>query len=449
MNSPGGWGKDAARPYFFLSYAHTPRATGKAGDPNHWVARLYDDLCEAITELTDVPEGVPVGFMDQSMHQGQFWAERLARELASCRVFVPLYSPRYFKSHACGQEWHIFSQRPVYQRWQDGEVTSGIVPVLWVAMDHYTLPRCASELQFNHGSFGPDYAAEGLYALMKLTAYRAQYELAVHRLAQRIVEVAERTIIPVARPAAFEDQPSAFAGTEPPGNTLRISVYSYRRGEQPPARSAAYYGARRTDWQPYRPESRRPLAEDAVDVARSMGFQASVHEFETEAPALLGGAEPTAPGIVLIDRWALYDGRRRESVRRLDQRNPAWITTLEPWNAEDEECTAHDEELTRLSDDVLRSARARRPTLRGGGSTAPGSLEAFRGEMEWAVIRANQGFERRDGPKTQHLPAPRRPSLRADFDTGQRPPRTVPLDRPGDDEDGGGTGRAAPGGGQP
>ena len=125
MNSPGGWGKDAARPYFFLSYAHTPRATGKAGDPNHWVARLYDDLCEAITELTDVPEGVPVGFMDQSMHQGQFWAERLARELASCRVFVPLYSPRYFKSHACGQQGNTTAAKASEVKWNCGNDQRG------------------------------------------------------------------------------------------------------------------------------------------------------------------------------------------------------------------------------------------------------------------------------------------------------------------------------------
>ncbi|GJF28274.1 hypothetical protein KNE206_09740 [Kitasatospora sp. NE20-6] len=446
MNNPGGRGKNEVRPYFFLSYAHTPRATSRVGDPNHWVAKLYEDLSEAITQLTDVPDGVPVGFMDQSMHQGQFWAERLAKELSNCRVFVPLYSPRYFKSHACGQEWHAFSQRPVYQRRRDGEETSGIVPVLWVAMDHYTLPRCAGELQFNHGSFGPDYATEGLYALMKLTAYRTQYELAVHRLAQRIVDVAEQTVIPVGRQADFEAQPSAFGPPEPT-NTLRISVYSYRRNELPPGRGPECYGARRTDWQPYRPDSRRPLAEDAVEVARDMGFRATIHEFESEATALLGSAEPSAPGVVLVDRWALYDTRRRETLRNLDRRDHGWLSTLEPWNTDDEECAAHDAELGRISDDVLRHAHgSHRPTLRGAGTGPPTTLEEFRGEMQRALIRANEGFERRSEPDTQ-LPGPRRPSLRAEPDAGQRPRQLPPDAR--HDEDGEGTVRATPGGGQP
>ncbi|WP_431679971.1 TIR-like protein FxsC [Kitasatospora sp. KL5] len=430
MNGLGGRGEAAVRPYFFLSYAHTPRVTSRAGDPNHWVAKLFEDLCEAITELTDVPDGVPVGFMDQSMHQGQFWADRLTKELASCRVFVPLYSPRYFKSHACGQEWHLFSQRPVYRKRQDSEETSGIVPVLWVAMGHYTLPRCASKLQFNHASFGPDYATEGLYALMKLTAYRPQYELAVHRLAQRIVDVAEQTIIPVGRPADFEAQPSAFGEQERP-NAVRIAVYSYRRDELPPGRSAEYYGALRTDWQPYRPESRRPLAEDAVECARDMDFRATVHEFENEATALLGGAEPTAPSVVLVDRWALYDDRRREKVARLDRRGLAWVSTLEPWNGTDEESAARDGELTRLSNEVLGGGR---PTLRGAGP--PTTLEAFRQALQRALVRANEGFVRRNEPAA-HPPGPRRPSLRDQAEPAQHA------------EDGGGTGRAAPGGGQP
>lgn len=429
MNGPGGRGDDAVRPYFFLSYAHTPRATSRAGDPNHWVAKLYEDLCEAITELTDVPDGVPVGFMDQSMHQGQFWAERLTKELANCRVFVPLYSPRYFKSHACGQEWHLFSQRPVYRKRPENEETSGVVPVLWVAMNHYRLPQCASELQFNHGSFGPDYATEGLYALMKLTAYRPQYEVAVHRLAQRIVDVAEQTIIPVGRTPDFESQPNAF-GVQERANAVRISVYSYRRDELPPGRSADFYGTRRTDWQPYRHESRRPLAEDAVDCARDMEFHATVHEFENEANALLGGAEPTSPSVVLVDRWALYDGRRRENVGKLDRRGLSWVSTLEPWNTADDESAAHDSELTRLSNDILGGSR---PTLRGAGP--PATLDAFRRALQRALIRANDGFTRRNEPAT-HPPGPRRPSLR-----DQPEP-------PEDDEEGGGTRGAAPGGGQ-
>ncbi|WP_051776419.1 TIR-like protein FxsC [Kitasatospora phosalacinea] len=264
MSSGAGQRKDAPRPYFFLSYAHTPRINSRgAADPNLWVAKLYQDLSEAILQITDAPSGHPVGFMDRSMHQGQKWAERLSRELATCRVFVPLYSPRYFKSEACGREWHLFSRRSVYQRRPTAERMTGIVPALWVAMEHYQLPRVAGELQFNHDSFGAEYATEGLYALMKIAAFSSEYHTAVWRLARRIVDVAEQTVIPIGQVLDFESQPSAF---DPPDNAdqVRISVFSYRERELPPQRSAFWYGEQRTDWQPYRPDSSRPLAQDGA-----------------------------------------------------------------------------------------------------------------------------------------------------------------------------------------
>lgn len=288
-----GWDEDDARPYFFLSYAHTPKAgTRGAGDPNHWVRQLYRDLCEAVLQLTTVPAGVPVGFMDESMHQGELWAERLSEELATCRVFVPLYSPRYFNSVPCGQEWHAFTRRPVYPATIDAERTSGIVPVLWAPMSRYRLPKVASELQFNHASFGPDYATEGLYALMKLTYFRSAYELAVHRLAARIVQVAEETVIPVGRRLDFNGLPSAF-DVSAPTKQLRISVLSYHQGELPPDRNPDFYGTRRTDWHPYRPAG-SPIAQHAVRLARQLGFQPTVHEFDDEVESIIEG-EAAAP----------------------------------------------------------------------------------------------------------------------------------------------------------
>ncbi|RKE21840.1 TIR-like protein FxsC [Streptomyces sp. TLI_171] len=391
------------RPYFFLSYAHTPRLNARdAADPDLWVAKLFQDLCEEILELTDVPAGHPIGFMDRSMHQGQDWAERLSRELANCRVFVPLYSPRYFKSEACGREWHLFSRRPVYQRRSGGERATGIVPALWVSMEHFRLPRVAAELQFDHDGFGPDYTAEGLYALMKIATYSSQYRTAVHRLAQRIVDVAEHTVIPTGQPADFASQPSAFEPPEP-ADLVRISVFSYRQSELPADRSGTWYGSRRTDWQPYRPDSVRPLAEDAADIARAMGFRPSIVEFEEESEHLLGAAGPAAPSVVLVDRWALLDTRRREALRRLDRRNIASVVFIEPWNRADGQSLQQERMLDGLGDSLLSTSRAARlrPSLREGGAAAgaPGSLEEFRGEMERAVMRAVTAFESQPAPR--------------------------------------------------
>ncbi|MEU9041906.1 MULTISPECIES: TIR-like protein FxsC [unclassified Kitasatospora] len=415
-----GWDEDDTRPYFFLSYAHTPKAGARgAGDPNHWVRQLYRDLCEAVLQLTTAPDGVPVGFMDESMHQGELWADRLSDELASCRVFVPLYSPRYFNSVPCGQEWHAFTRRPVYPANLDSERTSGIVPVLWAPMSRYRLPKVASELQFNHASFGPDYATEGLYALMKLTYFRSAYELAVHRLAARIVQVAEETVIPVGRRLEFNSLPSAFNVTAPT-RQLRISVLAYHQGELPDGRNPDYYGERRTDWHPYRPVG-SPIAQHAVRLARQLGFQPTVHEFDDEAASIIeGNAE--APGLLLLDRWALRDPRRRELVRRFDRSDATWVSVLEPWNADDPECQESAGELGDLSDDTLRiTRRAGRPSFLGatGPARATGlhSLEDFDDALPRAAMKAKYAFEGRTRAEPEEPPPPR-PSLRDAFRRG-------------------------------
>ncbi|MFJ9692770.1 TIR-like protein FxsC [Kitasatospora sp. NPDC101183] len=427
-----GWDEEDARPYFFLSYAHTPKAGARgAGDPNHWVRQLYRDLCEAVLQLTTVPSGAPVGFMDESMHQGELWAERLSAELATCRVFVPLYSPRYFNSVPCGQEWHAFTRRPVYPATMDVERTSGIVPVLWAPMSRYKLPKVASELQFNHAGFGPDYATEGLYALMKLTYFRSAYELAVHRLARRIVQVAEETVIPVGRQLDFNALPSAFNVTAPT-KQLRISVLSYHQGELPADRNPDFYGARRTDWHPYRPAG-SPIAQHAVRLARQLGFQPTVHEFDDEVESIIEGTAE-APGLLLLDRWALRDPGRRDLVRRFDRSDATWVGVLEPWNADDPECAQNHRELGELSDQTLRiTRRAGRPSFLGVTGPANGpaasngldTLDDFDEALPRAAMKAKYAFEVRARAEPEEPPT-RRPDLRGAF----RPPGGDPFGQP-------------------
>ncbi|MGW4382563.1 TIR-like protein FxsC [Kitasatospora sp. NPDC004531] len=413
LRTPPAVRDSTARPYFYLSYAHTPRTNSRgAADPNLWVAKLYQDLCEAILQITDAPAGHPIGFMDRSMHEGQGSAERLSRELATCRVFVPLYSPRYFKSEACGREWHLFTRRSVYQRRPTAERMTGIVPALWVSMDHHQLPRVAGELHFDHESFGDDYAAEGLYALMKIAAFSSQYHTAVWRLAQRIVDVAEQTVIPTGPVLDLESQPSAFE-TRPSAleqDRLVIAVFSYRQPEVPPRRDGAWYGEQRTDWQPFRPDSGRPLAQDAADIARSMGFQPVVREFEEVAEELLTGVRPPVPCVLLVDRWALLDGRRAEAVRRLDRRGLGAVAVVEPWNREDRQSRDHERMLNRIGDNILAVSRYA-PPQQGDPPTrdGPGSLEEFRGAMERAVMRASAAHGRYPGGS--HPGRPVRPTL--------------------------------------
>ncbi|KUO02609.1 TIR-like protein FxsC [Streptomyces caeruleatus] len=203
-------------PYFFLSYAHLPRAHSDDADPDLWVARFFRDLCDHITNMTSVPVG-SAGFMDRSMRAGQVWGSELSDALATCRVFVPLYSPRYFISSWCGREWAAFSQREARYRVDDPSGRpSAIVPALWSPVPDHQLPVPARELQYLHPDLGERYRTFGLYGLMKLSSFRDAYQKAVLHLARRIVGVGEGVVVEYGEPTGLSTVADAFAAPATP-----------------------------------------------------------------------------------------------------------------------------------------------------------------------------------------------------------------------------------------
>ncbi|MFB9515185.1 TIR-like protein FxsC [Streptomyces purpureus] len=392
MSGSNGSGKSVPRPYFFLSYAHTPKNHPKDRDPNLWVERFYRDLCDHVLQMTSLPEGVPAGFMDQEMQPGEGWQERLSEALAYCRVFVPLYSPRYFLSEQCGREWFAFSKRAVHhQSRSNSQSVSEIVPALWVPVPLKQLPQPAERLQFNHASFGSDYADEGFYGLIKLRYLREQYERAVYLLAKRIVSVAEETEIEDGDPHQdYLAVPSAF-GPPGPARELDLSVLACSRSDLPGDRGPDCYGTHARDWNPYLQESSRPLVEHAADLVRNLDYRVRVGEFDADAARLLAPGPPKAPGLLLLDRWALATPHGRELVRRLSAEDRPWISVMVPWNRDDPEAGPRDDELRAAVDDALaprvqESSGHRSP---GGG---PASLKAFSQELPGAVKAAEKHY---------------------------------------------------------
>ena len=107
---------------------------------------------------------------------------------------MPLYSRRYFESDNCGREWFAFARREIMHQARDGEAVSAIVPALWTRIDREKLPDVAQSVQFDHNVLGERYCAEGFYGIMKLQNYRADYQRAVHRLAERIIAIGDQSV---------------------------------------------------------------------------------------------------------------------------------------------------------------------------------------------------------------------------------------------------------------
>lgn len=401
--------RDRPRPYFFLSYAHTPRNDAGGVDPNLWVKKLYDGLCAHILQLTDLPWGSQAGFLDQGMAVGTRWSDALSENLARCKVFVPLYSPRYFMSEQCGREWWAFSQRQVNHRARGGATgASAIVPALWVPVQPAHMPQVALELQFHRASFGQDYAEEGFYGLTKLRYLRDEYERAVYRLAKQIVRVADEAVLeegPVY--TDYESLPSAFGSADRPAR-FDISVVACSRADLPPGREPDYYGDRPRDWNPYHPTSTLPLGDHAADLIRAMDYKVSFRDFEPTADRVLKpGAE--APGLLLVDPWVLRNPRYRELLWEVDQSAPPWTTVVVPWNQQDP--GSHIDggpgpaELEAVMPRLLRIGRSSSRTAVGG----VGTLEALGALLPQLVRHAVSEFAGRSTHSAYPPPGPRGP----------------------------------------
>jgi FxsC-like protein len=423
-----------SRPFIFLSYAHAPTMGGdgqQEPDPDFWVHRFFSDLCQLILQFSHLGTPPEVGFMDRQLRPGEPWSAALSDALARCRVSVPLYAPRYFRSVNCGQEWQAFAHRPVYPRSRDGKWSSGIVPVLWIPQDQDSLPRCASQLQYKNADFGWEYATEGMFALSKFGYFHDAYEFALLRLARQIVSVAKGTMIPVdEEPQSYPSLPSAFE-TADQRQRLRISVLAGDRSRPPPGRSDVCYGPTPRDWQPYEPgpQEGRSLAEHAARLAEQLDFQPTIHVFDDELDTVLGSS-PTAPEVLLFDRWALLNPVKRRLAKKFDQVNPSWVSMLRPWCENDPQRDEGDQRLKLLEADTFASRRRGigKPSFHGVHINLP-TIHAFSKELPRAVTRAVHAFESLNPAVPLPVdpgPVPTRPSLRR-ARPGARPGKSVSL----------------------
>ncbi|MFE3853259.1 TIR-like protein FxsC [Streptomyces griseorubiginosus] len=383
------------RPYFFLSYAHTPQYEAEAADPNVWVKKLYDSLCSHIMEMTELPKGARVGFLDQGIEVGTRWTDELSENLARCQVFVPLYSPRYFISEQCGREWWAFHQREIHRRARHVEAReSAIIPALWVPVEPAQLPKIAKDLQFHHSDFGEDYATEGFYGLIKLSYLNEQYERAVYRLAQRIVRVS-RAIGLEEGPihSDYESLPSAFGDKAHPPR-FDVTVIAHCLSDLPAGRIRDYYGDTPADWNPFHPSSSRSLVEHAADLVQSMNYRVTISDFETEADRLLTTDPPTAPALLLLDRWTLESPRVQKLMAQLCKQPRPWISVLVPQYRDDQIPPEREVQLLELTDRILG---ARKVVGSGYRSRNNGirSLEAFSVELHKSVSQAVMYYQAR------------------------------------------------------
>src|SRR5262249_49284935 len=128
---------------------------------------------------------------------GQSWPDELVDALRSCHAFVALYSPSYFRSDMCRQEWRLFAQRErAYQETHGLRKPPGLLlPVLWLNPSRdQSIP---SAVQYSHGDFGDVYAAKGAKYLLRLGREHAEdYQRFLMAFAERLVDAVDEHALP-------------------------------------------------------------------------------------------------------------------------------------------------------------------------------------------------------------------------------------------------------------
>ncbi|WP_347602561.1 TIR-like protein FxsC [Acrocarpospora sp. B8E8] len=335
---------DQHQPYFFLSYARTPPSDPNDREPDRMVIRLYRSLAQEILQHTDLPAGAQVGFMDRDMPAGAEWERHLAAQLAKCRVFVPLYSRRYFRSDACGKEWAAFELRRRAHLNASYVLPEVIVPAFWVPVPTYELPGIARPIQFNELDMGPHYDERGLYGLMNINRLRDHYRSAVTTLARRIITIAEEVNLPPAEPCDFGAMKSAFDRDE--SRRFQITVIAPTVRTSPPGRDRQYYGASAAEWNPYHPDRSQPIAQVAARIVRDRGFEPEIGSFLDHRTELLSEAPPMCPGIVLVDPYATLMPDCQAALTQLNESGHPWVGLVVPWHSADEQLS-HSGDLLR------------------------------------------------------------------------------------------------------
>ena len=278
--------------------------------------------------------------MDGERQAAGSWPIEAARALATCRVFVPLYSSSYFADERCGQEWAYFARRGRNRAGREPASVEAIVPGVWDPVEPYRLPPVAHSVRLSYGG-GSAYKDLGLYGIIKLSRFRRDYAGAVHDLADRIVTAAKRFPVAEGPVVDFDELGSAFGPADrvhPGGKWLRITVVAPRQDELPEGReSSPFYGPSALDWSPYATglASAPPIAASAAGVARDLGFRAEVGDLDQHEADLLSGDLSPGPQILIIDPWALLVPHSRHLLQRLDARHAPWVQAVIPWGSGD------------------------------------------------------------------------------------------------------------------
>jgi FxsC-like protein len=394
---------DIPAPYFFLSYARVdPLAGNPEEDPNLPVDTFFADLSAAVRRHARADDD-EVGFYDQEIPRGSDWKQFTTRALSAAQVFVPLYSVAYLASSWPGRELACFNKRVEVAGGQDP--VRRLVPVLWAPLAGTGGKYPPGLRKALESVTEPDYADNGLCALLRLKPYHDLYQEVVDRMGAQIVEIAERDPIEPVEPdkvGDIEKAPSAFPAVARPLPVFFIQVAAPTAASASQSRDLRAYGNSSADWRPFVGQE-LSLAEYARQVTEHFDFDVRVTDI-----GLVGDRAAGRPGIIVIDPEFIADGPGRAALAAVAAGLPRWVL---PVVVVDRPRDARTRALAQGVFDILTKAGALPTESARQAAGGVDSLDAFVSIVPVLVAEAGKQYLRHHRKQLPSPPSAPRPRL--------------------------------------
>ncbi|MFF8963229.1 FxsC protein [Streptomyces globisporus] len=403
----------------FLSFSGEDNGSGLVRD-------FFTDLCTEIGNITALaPDGLGYNYLD--MRTAMRWRKELSEALGSCKVFIPLYSPRYFASPFCGKEWWAFSRRQADHILGTADPEPEMIfPVLWEGVfdGRRPIPKAAADIWAKQPNLGDRYAERGLRQLVQLKhnkEYGPLYHEIIFALGKRLAELIDDS--PLAADVMSDDfdsfgnafcdpltaqKDTAAAGAVATPDTddgpsrerpasprpvpgprtslsgpkhVRLVVASGTQEDLSGLREdTTPYGDRQHDWAPYTPDHPDPVLMYAVEVASELRLMPHLEEFDGEVAQLLDKVEADNElAVIILDPWTIELSGRQAALGEYDKRLTMNTGMAVPQNASDTETTANTDALRQQLLNVLgRHAQLREPVFKVSLKTVAAFQDALR-----------------------------------------------------------------------
>lgn len=389
-SAASGGAPPPARPLFFVSHAGPDDPADDA-----LFARFFADLSREVAARLAV-DGAGLGYMLDPAAG----AREAARALDACRVFVPLWSPRYFRTARCGREWSYFLER--VHAAPHAAPERHFAPVTWAPVSAAVLPAAAREVdRGGRREERPD-TMYGLYTLIPEAPAAGEgagdpEELLYREVVAEVAGAVARASGEALAPAGALDLaavPNAFA-LRTHELSLRVAILAPSTRTLPQGRAGkGRYGTQPLDWAPY---GNCPLAEDAARITARLGYELHLVDFDEAEGTLLAeppGEEPE-PTLLLIDNWSLLDEDRRRAVAAYARPDRPWQMFMVVRDADDPETRDHIARLRAVVDETLAARLDRMRVDHRHAASGDGSREGFPRDFSMLAQAAESSFLRR------------------------------------------------------